>query len=198
MNPEKLHDALNLLEDDLILPVERLREKKRVFRWRHVGALAACVAVCVLGLYGFGLLDRTKTNDTAPEDSVVQVENIQDVGNGVVDQGRPSVPAERPSVLVRIDKWEENGFAGTVWKTVDTDLYPVGTPVTVCFEKNAQLAVTEDTIIRYTHHTPGTRPFAEGSVVQVLFRTAAAPEGVSSGKETTRTILYAELIAPAE
>lgn len=197
MNPEKLHDALNLLEDDLIIPAEQLREKKRTFRWRYAAALAACLAVCALGLYGFGLLDRTKTNDTAPENALVQ-EEIEIVGNGVVNQVQSTVAVERPSVLVRIDKWEENGFAGTVWGTVDTDLYPVGTLVTVRFEKNIQLAVTEDTTVRYTHHTPGTRPFAEGTVVQVLFCSAAAPEGVSSGKETTRTILYAELIAPAE
>lgn len=197
MNPEKLHDALNLLEDDLIIPVERLREKKRTFRWHYVGAMAACLAVCALGLYGFGLLDRAKSNETAPENVLVQ-EETEIVGNGVVNQVQSTVAVERPSVLVRIDKWEENGFAGTVWETVDTDLYPVGTPVTVRFEENAQLAVTEDTTVRYTHHTPGGRPFAEGTVVQVLFRAAAAPEGITSGKETARTILYAELIAPAE
>lgn len=202
MNPEKLHDALNLLEDDLIIPVERLREKKRTFRWRHFGALAACLAVvCALGLYGLGLFDRAKTNDTAPEEAGLQVENITDSEAGdeeIVDQAQTGIAAEVPSVLVRIDKWEENGFAGTVWETVDTDIYPVGTAVTVRFEKNIQLAVTDDSTTRYSHLTPGARPFAEGTVVRVSFRTAETPESMSPGKEITRTILYAEQIAPAE
>ena len=49
MNPEQLHDAISLLSDDLLVPVDKLRQKKRI-PWKSVAALAAC-ACLVVGLW---------------------------------------------------------------------------------------------------------------------------------------------------
>lgn len=46
-----IQDALNLLPDDLLEPVDALRRKKRV-PWKALTALAACLCLCV-GLWHF-------------------------------------------------------------------------------------------------------------------------------------------------
>lgn len=51
MNAEQLHDAISLLPEDLLEPVDKLRQKKRI-SWRSVAALAAC-ACLIVGLWSF-------------------------------------------------------------------------------------------------------------------------------------------------
>lgn len=51
MNAEQLHDAISLLPEDLLEPVDRLRQKKQI-PWRSVTALAAC-ACLIVGLWFF-------------------------------------------------------------------------------------------------------------------------------------------------
>lgn len=64
MNPEQLHDALNLLDEDLIAETDRLRRRR--FSWQHLGALAACLAVvCVVGAFAFS--QRPGSAESAPE-----------------------------------------------------------------------------------------------------------------------------------
>lgn len=46
INSQHIHDALNLLPDDLIAPVEALRKKKHA-PWKSLAALAACLCLCV-------------------------------------------------------------------------------------------------------------------------------------------------------
>ena len=49
-NKEKLQDALGMLDDDLLLEVEKLRrmpQKRRSFQWHRLGAIAACLCVLV-------------------------------------------------------------------------------------------------------------------------------------------------------
>lgn len=50
MNPEHLHDALSLLPNDLLEPVDQLRQKKKHIPWKPIAALAACVCL-VVGLW---------------------------------------------------------------------------------------------------------------------------------------------------
>lgn len=51
MNAEQLHDAISLLPEDLLEPVDKLRQKKPV-PWRSVAALAACTCL-IVGLWFF-------------------------------------------------------------------------------------------------------------------------------------------------
>lgn len=51
MNADMLHDAISMLPEDLLAPVDALRCKKR-FRWQPVAALAACLCL-VMGLWLF-------------------------------------------------------------------------------------------------------------------------------------------------
>ena len=46
MNAETLQDAITLLPEDLLIPVDRLRQKKRV-PWKSLVAVAACLCLLV-------------------------------------------------------------------------------------------------------------------------------------------------------
>lgn len=49
INAQQIHDALTLLPEDLLTPVDALRRRKR-FIWKPMAALAACMAL-VVGLW---------------------------------------------------------------------------------------------------------------------------------------------------
>lgn len=58
MTPERLHDALALLPEDLLTPVDALRQKKRL-RWQPIAALAACMCLAA----GLWLLPISAANE---------------------------------------------------------------------------------------------------------------------------------------
>ncbi len=71
MNAEHLHDALSLLPDDLLEPVDQLRQKKHI-PWKPVAALAAC-ACLVVGLWTLfpgGAKSADNAAGMAPEDGL--------------------------------------------------------------------------------------------------------------------------------
>lgn len=51
IDSQNIHDALNLLPDDLLAPVDALRRKKR-FPWKPIASVAACLCLCI-GLWQF-------------------------------------------------------------------------------------------------------------------------------------------------
>ena len=64
---EHIHDALSLLPEELLTPVDALRRKKR-FSWKPVAALAACFAL-VVGLWSLfpGVANSMDNPGAAPE-----------------------------------------------------------------------------------------------------------------------------------
>lgn len=81
MNQDKILDALNLLDDDMIEAVDVLRIKPKVrFKWGHSLAVAACVAVAVFGAFAFWGSDNSPefSADSNIEDNVFQ-ENAEDI-----------------------------------------------------------------------------------------------------------------------
>lgn len=56
MNQDNIHDALNMLDDELIHKVNKLREnsKKRKNMSMRLGAIAACLCLFVVSVYVFG------------------------------------------------------------------------------------------------------------------------------------------------
>lgn len=67
IDSQNIHDALNLLPDDLLAPVEAMRQRKR-FPWRSVTAVAACLCLGV-GLWYFfpGLTMKNGAAEAMPE-----------------------------------------------------------------------------------------------------------------------------------
>lgn len=94
MKKEKLHDALNLLDDDMIEQVDELRikskkkERKENRRfWLKTGIQAACLCVVVLGILSLGKFadstDDKSSDGNNDEISAEQVENAGSQGVGV-------------------------------------------------------------------------------------------------------------------
>lgn len=80
MNIDNIHDALNLLDDDLIETVDKLRNEKthilkmnRKNTWIHWVSIAACLCLVVVSVYvtnGFGLMAyKGASNDSAKEET---------------------------------------------------------------------------------------------------------------------------------
>ena len=67
IDSQNIHDALCLLPDDLIAPVDALRRKPRI-PWMQTVSIAACLALCV-GLWCFfpGLTRKNGAGEAAPE-----------------------------------------------------------------------------------------------------------------------------------
>ena len=126
MNPEKLHDALSLLDEDLIQPVEKLRRRRPV-RWQSIASLAACLVVAVaLGIFGLqgmdGASNETGAGGVAPEMAVEGDLALSGRGDGFPQTTTPGVDTaeidrhvlKMESAVVQVLKIEADGFTATV------------------------------------------------------------------------------------
>lgn len=175
---EKIMDALDLLDGDLVDEVAKLREKKRKrpVLWRY-GALAACLCVAmVCAVKLFPLLeihtnedatpDRWESADpqgTAPEfslDGTVGGNGNTGTDEGTGEPGKSEGIAgpsdELPAFLLRVEGWANDLLLCTV---VDNDgfaQFPEGSTVFLLFDKWEGKAVTETA-------------FASGSLWSIMF-----------------------------
>ena len=75
MTPDTLHDALSLLPQDLLIPVDRLRQKKRV-HWKSVAALAACLCL-VVGLWFLNPQSKVATDSANGKGEMPEYEPME-------------------------------------------------------------------------------------------------------------------------
>lgn len=180
MNPEKIHDALNLLDEELLLPVEQLR-RRRTFRWQHLGALAACLAVvCAVGLLAHGFVQAGASAESARDDMVAEMvpegnqAELEDSLSGRKEtQPQNIVPGVdvidgdlqvllMETILVEVTKIEQDRFTATVLQS--DRFHSKGDTVTV--------HLTELTRIIRGLETENALPvddFSEGSVLVVNY-----------------------------
>ena len=184
MKVDWIHEALNLLDDDLIGEVEHLRARKKSvsMKWISWAAMAACMCI-VMGSLFTGVL-QLKSSDQG--NAVTEgIQDNQAYGELEPNEENASIPEsetikdkmeqeeakEVPSILVKIDNWQEDGFVGIIVGNLDTNIYRVGTEVYVDVEIGLALADrTNDS-------------YPEGSVVRVQFYER---------EENDRIILYAQ------
>ena len=98
MNPENIHDALNLLPDDLIAEADALRQKTgKTIPWKRLIPMAACFVLVLGALYV--MLPSLATKDAAPE-AEAPMEMMQDAmsqaeaGGMTPTFAEPEAPAE--------------------------------------------------------------------------------------------------------
>lgn len=183
MREDLIHDALNLLDDDLIGEVEYLRSRKksRTKQWISWAAMAACMCIVIGSIFSGRLPIGIGQNSESAD-----MENMSNSAGGNEESAESELPIqaeaenesmrEVPAFLVEIEEWRGEGFLGTIVGIVDTEIYPVGTPVFVEMPESLKLADTNAL-------------YSEGNVVHVQFREKA---------EKDRVILYAEQIWAAE
>lgn len=207
MNSDRIHDALNYLDEDLIRPVEQLRNRGSRKTWTHWAAIAACfclLATGVLTANKYGLLpivptlpDHVITPTNAPQAGTVSTgagsaggSHMEATQATAAPQTPPLGTAEVPSVLITVSGWEDNGFRGSVSGIVNTDIVPVGTAVLVQFAQNISVELPEGDVLISIPGPPDAADFPAGSTVHVRFcRSEANPDGSIT--------LYAEAIGPA-
>ena len=192
MNSEQIHDALNYLDEDLILSVEHLRSGNRTGR-KHWLSIAACLCLLIIGAFaarGFGLFpisqtpptptNATPTNATqaTPTDAPTTPTGagITDGSQGTSQVDETTFPltptgilVEQPSIWITISAWEDSGFLGEVSGLVDTDSIPVGTAVAVQFTENIGVDILEGNVICWIPGAPDADDFPVGSTVCVRF-----------------------------
>lgn len=210
MNSEQIHDALNYLDEDLILSVEQLRNGSRKIR-KQWAAIAACLCLLITGAFaarGFGLFPISQTPPTptnatptnATQATPTDAPTIP-TGAGVTDGSQstsqvdettsPLAPTgilECPSILITISAWENSGFLGEVSGFVDTDSIPMGTTVAVHFTSNISTDVLHGNVLYWTPGAPDADDFPVGSTVCVRF---CSSESHTDGSVT----LYVEAVS---
>ena len=87
---------------------------------------------------------------------------------------------ERPTAVVRITSWDDNGFRGVVIRGEDTDAVAAGEPVTVAFMENIGFEVNDGKYVTFNCHAPTEGDFPIDSIVKVQFvRKSVGTEGES-------------------
>lgn len=203
MNSNRIHDALNYLDEDLIRPVEQLRNSGGGRKpWKHWAAIAACFCLLATGAFAVSKFAPTPPDHVITPTNATQAGTVPtdaDVADGAhmevtqstaATQTPPLATAEVPSVLVTVSGWEDNGFRGTVSRIVDTGIFPVGTDVLVRFAQNISVELPEGDVLISIPGPPDAADFPPGSTVLVLF---CRFDTNSDGSVT----LYAEVIGPA-
>lgn len=206
MNPDKIHDALNMLDDDLIEEVNVLRIKKKKLnnRWVRRIAIAACLCIIIAGIFAannLGILPLGGAGNNKqqgemsgnPEGiSMVQENHSDAIGKELWET------AEYPSVLVKIKGWQEDGFFGTVTGSFDTDTFEVGEDIVVLYGENIGEEISIGDGTESEDGVPESMDFPVGSVVRVWFaKQAGYPESIDT-EEPINCIIYAERIALEE
>ena len=241
MKQEQIHDALNLLDDDLIEAVDALRDKaglnsefpeernceqNKQKSWMKYMSLAACLCVVIIGAFvwqrykvnflnddkcdGVGNtagnneeLDGMPGSDTLAggtgqgyDGEVADGDATDSTGDGAIDININI--GEVPSVLVRIDEWQEDGFVGVVAGLVDTDIFSMGADIRVIFNENISVGILIGDGMKFENKVPDKADFPIGSIVRVQFvKFEHATEGATDITEH-ENVIYAELIVSAD
>lgn len=167
MNHEKILDALEFIDDDMIERVDILRkvpERPRLL-WLKYVSVAACVALAIFG--GFKFFDsRFATQENSSSD-----DNINDIQNGIVDiYGDTNYKDESAEQLKTDDNATfrdepTGGTSGTSNKNNFSFTYsPVYIEITEISESSFKGRVINRVVVEdYVH-------FEENQVVTVVYR----------------------------
>lgn len=140
MDAERLQDAITILPEELLAPVDALRQQKRDF-WKPIAAVAASLFL-VVGLYHLQPLQKTAENEAFLEDAAEGAQFEDYRGNSKehsTTQSAYSIPAT-------VEKTEEDHWvvilpAGEAVKVFFDNLeeppnFSPGTEVILCFDQN--------------------------------------------------------------
>lgn len=192
MNAERLHDALGLLDDELIEAVGKLRQRKKYTSFRSWAAAVACLCVILVGVSVWQNIDRyddapidegvdgetqdeenfdgSGTENYHPEDGVVGPTpegEDEDEHDAVEDESHGSQLA---SMLVRITKWHDDGFEGVVTEVTGGDFVAVRQKITVIFSREVNIDCGDDEFL-YDYDAPNAADcgIKKGEVVKVYY-----------------------------
>lgn len=217
MNIDNLHDALNLLDDDLIHEVDVLRSegkqnnrrysRKWIVRWTSLAAglvlfVVSAYAVSALWLKGFGGAEKSDSSVMVEENMVG--ENIKEesaeveTDNNAMPSHQESTVNDNSSVVtgeskteayevkVEITAWMQEGFIGIIKESDYTDVYTVGTELTILLNEQDSEGETSAIGVQHKDNAEDDAEYPVGSVVVVRFMK----------QENTEFVLYADSVTP--
>lgn len=138
MSLDDMHDALNLLDDDMVEAVDLLRNnrKKRKVHWTRWISLAACLCIGVISLYAAGRL-LTPAKDGASGDVGAENEmlygNQEDGNAGETVIYGAGIDIASSSVLLEVQEMQDHGFMGRVTESGETGDFAQGDVLHVSF-----------------------------------------------------------------
>ena len=223
MNIDNLHDALNLLDDDLIEEVDGLRSerklqtKKRSRKWvARWTSLAAAFVLFVVSAYAVGALWMRGFGGAKKSDSSVMVEENTTIKeeSSTTEEDKEALPSQQESTVtdnssaatgeskseayeikVEVIELKNEGFVGVIKESADTETYTVGTELTVVLMEDKWLVEGDAIDVQHKDYVTDGVAFPVGSVVIVRFmpQENTRPNG-GTDTENTEYILYADEI----
>ena len=217
MNIDNLHDALGLLDDELIEEVEVLRGKGKVQAHMRIKrgvlryiSLAASVLLCVVSVYVVGgfllnVLTGGKKSDSSAivgENEVIKgesssIESEQDVvtsqDSSTESENASAASGEAKSeaheIIVEVTELINAGFVGVIKKSADTETYTEGTKLTVLMMEKDSTGGNSTIDVQHLTDELSDVAFPVGSIVIVRFMNQ---DVVDTGSE--EIMLYADSV----
>lgn len=215
MNIDNLHDALGLLDDELIEEVEALRNKGKVQAHsrskrgvlRYV-SLAASVLLCVVSVYVVGgFLLNVLTGGKKSDSSAIVGEDLAIKGeSSTIESDQDTAPpqdsstesentsaatgeakSEAHEIIVEVTELLNAGFVGVIKKSADTETYTEGTQLTVLMIEKDSVGGNSTIDVQHLTDELSDVAFPVGSVVIVRFMNQ---DVVDTGSE--EIMLYAD------
>ena len=223
MNIDNLHDAFNLLDDDLIQEVDTLRNERKqhnkkssrkwTVRWTSLAAgfvifVVSAYAVSVLFLRGFGGAKKSDSsvmveeNTTIKGDSPTTEENKEALPSqqeSTVTDNSSAATGESKSeaceIKVEVTALKNEGFIGVIKESADTETYTVGTELTVVLMEDKWLVEGDTIDVQHKDYVTDDVAFPVGSVVIVRYMPQEITKpNDGTDTENTEYILYADEI----
>ena len=215
MNIDNLHDALGLLDGELIEEVEVLRNKRQVqaHRRRQRGviryvSLAASVLLCVVSVYVVGgfllnVLSGGKKSDSSAiveDNGVLKGESMTDgldqdslppqdsnTENENESTATGEAKSEAHEIIVEVTELINAGFVGVIKESADAETYTVGKELTVLMTEKDSTGGNSTIDVQHLTDELVDVAFPVGSVVIVRFMNQ---DVVDTGSE--EIMLYAD------
>lgn len=221
MKPDKIHDALNLINDEWIEAVEKLRSnRKRRKIWyenmRGIFTVAACLCLMFLGIYTFdnfnlfstGYEQAASSELEEVEDYVVSEESesegvsaestwddegAEDVSDESEDAAESAVEVEEwvRTAYVKIIEWQPDGFVGTVTDATKLDAYDIGAELFVKINENSYIEIYTDTISYFADGMPDPQEIPVGTEVYVYFDVREVYVETSESSKEVKNVVHA-------
>lgn len=182
MTGKAILEALSFVDEAYIEEAENeiIRPALQI---KKILPLAACLCILVLGL--FSLDDLLPKQETAAPDAEMQVEAMPEIIEMDKAQSEvnseceltfdgveiPSV-TEMPATILRIEKWTDTGFVGTIEELMDLnpDSVKIGNQLHIVLSENTvyQKIVFENSSV-LTNRVPTEEELPVGSIVLVQY-----------------------------
>lgn len=169
MNSEMLHDALNMIDDDMLDEVYNLRCRKKKYRFiTNIISAAACVClilICVSLPHLFNSTDYV--GDTLSDSASQNTYGTYADGADYDTFGDIGAAKEYPTLIVEIEKWQDNGFTAKIYKTVDYENLEIGENIEVKFNGDILVKETDENGYSYEKRMPTRKEFPNGSIAEI-------------------------------